>query len=138
MMFQRVLLESTDEQAWDEKIGAVLTQPQVLALQREVEQVQAEPSLVDYLMEVVRRTRTEPRLRMGVSPRGAIALFRASRALALLDGRSYLVPSDVHRLVVPCLAHRLLPIGATAATHEAHEESAAILADILEDVAVPV
>ena len=135
---RRILLESTEAGAWDEKIKAVLTQEQVLLLQREVEEVQAEPSLVDYLMEIVRLTRTEPRLRMGVSPRGAIALFRASRALALLDGRSYLVPSDIHRLVTPCLAHRLLPVGATAATHEAHEESAAILGDILDSVAVPV
>ena len=135
---RRILLESTHDQRWDERIEAVLTPPQVLALQSEVQEIQAEPSLVDYLMEIVRRTRAEPRLRMGVSPRGAIALFRAARALALLDGRSFLVPSDIHRLVVPCLAHRLLPMGATAATHEAHEESVAILEDVLESVTVPV
>lgn len=135
---RRILLESTLEKTWDERIRAVLTPPQVLALQQEVQEIEAEPSLVDYLMEIVRRTRTEPRLRMGVSPRGAIALFRAARALALLDGRSFLVPSDIHRLVVPCLAHRLLPVGATAATHEAHEEAAAVLEEILESLPVPV
>jgi MoxR-like ATPase len=90
------------------------------------------------MMDLVRRTRTEPRLRMGVSPRGAIALFRATRAYALLKGRTYLVPSDVQKLVVPCLAHRLLPIGSAGATFEAHEESAAILDDVMEAVPVPV
>ncbi len=133
-----ILLESRGEDAWDTRIQAVLTLEQVLTLQRQVDEVAADDSIVDYLMELVRRTRTEPRLRMGVSPRGAIALFRAARAYALLNGRMYLVPSDVQRLTVPCLAHRLLPIGTVGATHEAHEESAAILDDLIEAVPVPV
>ena len=74
---------------------------------------------------------------MGVSPRGAIALFRAARAYALTSGRSYLVPDDVRRLVVPCLAHRLLPAGATAATLDAHEQAAALLERILDEIEVP-
>ncbi len=135
---RRILLESTQEEPWEQRIKAVLTPSRVLELQSEVGEIQVDASLVDYLMEIVRRTRSEPRLRMGVSPRGAIALFSAARALALLDGRPYLVPSDIQRLAGPCLAHRLLPIGATAATHEAHEESSAILEEILEDVVVPV
>jgi MoxR-like ATPase len=135
---RKILLESRDEGEWDTRIKAVLTLRQVVALQQQVDEVTADDTIVDYLMEVVRRTRTEPRLRMGVSPRGAIALFRAGRAYALLNGRTYLVPSDVQRLVVPCLAHRLLPIGSTGATHEAHEESAAILDDLMESVPVPV
>ena len=135
---RRILLESTEEEPWEQRIQAVLTPSRVLELQSEVGEIQVDASLVDYLMEIVRRTRSEPRLRMGVSPRGAIALFSAARALALLDGRRYLVPSDIQRLAGPCLAHRLLPIGATAATHEAHEESSAILEEIMEDVVVPV
>jgi MoxR-like ATPase len=75
---------------------------------------------------------------MGVSPRGAIGLLAASRAFALLSGRDFLVPSDVQKLAVPCLAHRILPVGASAASHEAHEEAAAIVQNILEEIAVPV
>jgi MoxR-like ATPase len=75
---------------------------------------------------------------MGVSPRGAIGLFRAARAYALVDARDYLVPDDIQRLVVPCLAHRLLPVGAAAATAEAHDESAAVLEEILAGIPLPV
>jgi MoxR-like ATPase len=135
---RRILLESRDEDDWESRIKAVLTLDQILALQAQVEEVTADDSIVDYIMELVRRTRTEPRLNMGVSPRGAIALFRAARAYALLMGRTYLVPSDVQKLIVPCLAHRLLPLGAIGASHEAHEESAAILDDLMEAVPVPV
>ena len=135
---RQILLESRDEDDWDDRIQAVLTAEQVLSLQEKVDEVAADDSIVDYVMELVRRTRTEPRLRMGVSPRGAIALFRAARAYALLEGREFLVPGDVQRLVIPCLAHRLLPIGAVGATHEAHEEAAAILDDLMEAVPVPV
>ena len=66
---RRILMESADDDAWEKRIKAVLTPTQVLDLQRQVTQVHAEESLVRYLMEIVRRTRVEPRLRMGVSPK---------------------------------------------------------------------
>jgi MoxR-like ATPase len=134
---RQILLESTTEDPW-ERIRAVLDPTQVLGLQQKASQVEAEDSLVGYVMAIVQRTRDEPRLQMGVSPRGAIGLLGASRAYALLSGRDYLVPSDVQKLAVPCLAHRILPVGAAAASHEAHEEAGAIVQDILEDIAVPV
>ena len=135
---RRILQESAEEGAWELRIRSVLTPAEVLQFQNGVSEVRAEESIMSYLMEIVRRTRVEPRLRMGVSPRGAIGLYRASRAYALLNGRDFVVPSDVQHLAGPCLAHRILPIGAAAATHEAHEEAGAIVDEILEDVAVPV
>ena len=135
---RRILLESTEIDALIEGIEPVLSPEQVLFLQERVEEVHVDPDLVDYLMEIVRKTRSEPRLQMGVSPRGAIALFRAARAHALVDGRDYLVPDDVQRLTVPCLAHRLLPTGLTAATADAHEEAARILEDVRAEVSAPV
>ncbi len=135
---RQILEDSTEEGDWELRIKSVLTPTDVLRLQNQVSEVRAEESLMTYLMEIVRRTRVEPRLRMGVSPRGAIGLYRASRAFALLSGRDFLVPSDIQHVAGPCMAHRILPIGATAATHEAHEEAGAIVEEILEDVAVPV
>ena len=134
---RQILMESTTGDSW-ERIKAVLDPTQVLGLQQEASRVEAEDSLVGYVLAIVQRTRAEPRLQMGVSPRGAIGLLGASRAYALLSGRDFLVPSDVQKLAVPCLAHRILPVGAAAASHEAHEESGAIVLDILEDIAVPV
>ena len=135
---RRILMESTTGDSWEQRIKAVLEPTQVLELQREVSRVEADDSLIGYVMAIVQRTRVEPRLQMGASPRGAIGLLGASRAYALLGGRNFLVPSDVQRLAVPCLAHRILPVGASAASHEAHEEAGAIVTDILEDIAVPV
>ncbi len=121
-----------------ERLEPVMGAGEVLDLQARVDGVRADPSLVDHLMEIVRTTRTEPRLRAGVSTRGAVALFRAARAYALVDGREFLVPDDVRRLVVPCLAHRVLPAGVSAGSAGAHEEAAAVLEEILARVPAPV
>jgi len=86
----------------------------------------------------VQKTRATGKLRMGVSPRGAIGVFRAARAYALTRGRTYLVPDDVRDLIVPCLAHRILPAGASGTTLDVHDEAAAILEGILEEVEAPV
>ena len=135
---RRILLESTRDDPWERRIEAVLEPEQVLGLQKEVSRIEVDDSLVGYIMDIVQRTRVDPRLQMGVSPRGAIGLLGASRAYALLSGRNFLVPSDVQKLAMPCLAHRILPVGASAASHEAHEEAGAIVRDILEDIPVPV
>jgi MoxR-like ATPase len=134
---RRILMESASLEPLLERLDPVLTPTQLSWLQDEVERVHAETSLVDYLMEIVRSTRSSSAFRMGVSPRGAIALFRAARAHALTDGRTFLVPDDVRRVVVPCLAHRLLPSGTGAATAEAHGQSAALLEKILDQIEVP-
>jgi len=121
-----------------ERLRSVLTPAQVLLFQERVDQVDADAAIVDYLMALVERTRSTPRLRMGVSPRGAVGLFRAARAYALVHGRTYLIPDDVRDLVVPCLAHRILPAGTSGATLEAHQQAAHILEGILDEVEAPV
>ncbi len=134
---RRILMESASLEPLLDRLEPVLSLPQLLHLQDEVERVHAEDALVDYLMEIVRITRNGTAFRMGVSPRGAIALFRAARAHALTDGRTFLIPDDVRKVVVPCLAHRLLPSGSAAATSESHIQSAALLERILDEVEVP-
>jgi MoxR-like ATPase len=133
-----VLLASVSVSEPLERMRAVLGPGQVLALQARVEEVHAEPAIVDYLMAIVQATRTDVRLRAGASTRAAISLFRAARGYALVDGRTFLVPDDVRRLVVPCVAHRLLPAGSSAATTEAYEEAVAVLDAIVAAVPVPV
>ena len=120
-----------------ERITPILDAERVLALQDRVEQVHAEPALVDYLMAIIQATRNDPRLRAGASTRGAIGLLRAARGYALVDGRDFLAPDDVRRLVVPCLAHRLLP-AAAAGPGDAYDEAVAALEGILHTVPVPV
>lgn len=135
---RQILLESASTRSRVDDIKPILTRDQVLALQEEVEQVRADESVMDYLMEIVRRTRTASGFRLGVSPRGSIALFRAARAYALTCGRDYLIPDDIRDLAVPCLAHRLLPAGAAGTGLDAHEIAAEQLRLILQEVEVPV
>ncbi len=134
---RRILTESSNAGPVMDRLRAVLTPTQVLLLQERVEEVEADPAIVDYLMAIVERTRLTPRLRMGVSPRGAVGLFRAARAFALVQGRTYMIPDDVRELAVPCLAHRILPAGTSGATLDAHDQAAQILEGILEEVEAP-
>jgi MoxR-like ATPase len=135
---RRILTESSSTEPVFDRLRTVLSPAQVLQLQEAVEEVESDEAIVDYLMAIVERTRRSSHLRMGVSPRGAIALFRAARALALTRGRRYLVPDDVRRLVLPCLAHRVLPAGVSGATMDAHGQAAEILHEILDGVEAPV
>lgn len=134
---RQILLESRGGQPVMDRLQTVLNAGQVSALQDRVEEVEVDPAILDYLMAVVQRSRTTPKLSLGVSPRGSIAVFRAARALALTHGRTYLVPDDVRTLIVPCLAHRILPAGASTTSHGTHDEAATILEGILAEVEAP-
>ncbi|MDZ7781328.1 MAG: MoxR family ATPase [Gemmatimonadota bacterium] len=135
---RRILSESSTAQPVLERLRTVLTPEQVLQLQKRIDDVTVDAAILDDLMEIVQRTRTSPRLRMGVSPRGGIALHRAARAYALTRGRTYLIPSDLRDLVVPCLAHRVMAAGGTPGTPGGHDEAARVLEGILDEVEVPV
>ncbi|MDO5727010.1 MAG: MoxR family ATPase, partial [Bowdeniella nasicola] len=74
---------------------------------REVAEVDIDESVLGYIVDIVRATRTSPSLRLGVSPRGATALMAAARAWAWLSGRSFVTPDDVKALALPTLRHRV-------------------------------
>ena len=103
---EKAILRGDGEGA--DALAPVLTTTEVLELQAQVDQVRVEDSVLDYLMALVAATRTSPLLRLGVSPRGSLALLRAARARALADGREYLVPDDLKALAVSALAHRVM------------------------------
>jgi MoxR-like ATPase len=135
---RRILIDSSRLEELLDRIRAVLLPSQILDLQAQVDQLRVNSSLVDFLQEIVGRTRVEPRLQIGVSPRGAVALFKAARAYAMVQGRTFLVPDDILTVTVPCLAHRLLPMGTATSTAEGHREAAVILEGIIKEVPVPV
>jgi MoxR-like ATPase len=89
-------------------LSPVLDGADVVRLQEECEAVRATDAVLDYVVALVTATRTSPLLTLGVSPRGSLALLRAARARALVEGRDFLVPDDIKGLVVPALAHRVL------------------------------
>jgi len=92
---------------------------------------------VDYVLAIVEKTRTHESLALGVSPRGAQALYRAAQALAMVEGRDYAVPDDVKRLAVPVFAHRVVVNTRLALTQRTADLNDRILEEILTLVEVP-
>lgn len=89
-------------------VAPATTLDQFRELQRTVEDVELEPSLAGYIVDLVRATREDHRAEVGASPRGSLALQKLSRARALLNGRDFVLPDDVKALALPALAHRIL------------------------------
>ncbi len=117
-----------------EQVEAVLEETQVTALQEDVRRVQVDPDVGRYLLKLVRATREHRDLELGVSPRGALALFRATQAAAYLDGRRYVSPKDIQKMAAPVLAHRL------RLTHQARyggKTAAQLVGEIIQQSEVP-
>jgi MoxR-like ATPase len=112
----------------------VLGGEEVPALQRVPESVDVDGRLRDYVVELGRATRADDRVEVGVSPRGIQRLFEAARARAVIDGRDYVVPDDIKRVVEPVFTHRLV-LTADASVRGADRQM--VLADVLDGVPVP-
>jgi len=114
-----------------------LSAADVLLLQDAVRLVTVEETIVDYMLGIVERTRSHESLALGVSPRGSQALFRASQALALIEGRDYVVPDDVKRLAAPLFAHRVVINTRTTLVQRKADAAERIIDEILTQVEVP-
>jgi MoxR-like ATPase len=125
------------ESAQHEHLRPVLSSEELLYLQDQVTRVTVDETLVDYLLAIVDKTRNYETLSLGVSPRGAQALYRASQALALLQGRDYVIPDDIKRLVIPVCAHRISVNSRASLSQRSTELSERILQEILTMVDVP-
>lgn len=120
-----------------DEVSSVMTGTEVLELQKSVNEISVDDAIVDYLMRIVGSTRNSEMLDLGVSPRGTLALFRASQALAFIEGRDYCIPDDVKRLVIPVFAHRITVSSRYASAMRRSEEAEAVLHEILKTVSVP-
>jgi MoxR-like ATPase len=89
-------------------IGAVLSLDDITSLQESVKQVRSAENVKRYITALVRATRGCEHIRLGVSPRGGIALFKAAKALAFINGRDFIVPEDVKACAARTLAHRVI------------------------------
>lgn len=124
-----------------ETTPCVLTREDILGLQETVKQVAIDEAIVDYMLAIVERTRSHEALALGVSPRGSQALFRAAQALAVLEGRSYVLPDDVKTLAPKVFGHRVAP--AARAALQARRNGAGsnagerIIEEILSRIEVP-
>lgn len=116
-----------------ESLNPVCTVSQLQALQQAVTEIFVHPVLLDYIGRLCDATRNHSKIALGVSPRGALALLKASQALACIRGRSFVEPEDIKALCVPVLAHRLILKSQASSTAE-HE---ALMAQITGETSVP-
>ena len=117
-------------------LGAVLTREEVFELQNATEQVTVADRLLDYLHSLVAATRNSGELRLPVSTRGAQALYRATQAYALVQGRDYATPDDAQAVAIPVLAHRILSLSSDGFGAGGRERE--FIQRVLGQVAVPV
>lgn len=132
-----ILLDRSGDEPID-ALESVLGPGEVLALQRHVDAVRFDDSLADYVMDIVEATRATARLTSGVSTRGALALVRACRAWALVDGRTYCTPDDVKAMAVPVLAHRVTLGTGEQVLGSSRRAAEQLLHELLASVEVPV
>jgi MoxR-like ATPase len=118
-----------------EEMPSVLSCEQVLSLQAAVREVSVEDSVQEYLMDLVEATRNNGEVHVGVSTRGGLSLYRASQALALVEGRPYVVPDDVKRLAGPVMSHRIITKGFLHSGQRGAVES--LIQRLVEEVPVP-
>jgi MoxR-like ATPase len=91
-----------------EGLERAVTVEELQAMQEAIKDVYLSPSLKQYIVNLMHQTRIHPEVYLGASPRGSLALYRASQAYAAINGRDYILPDDIQRLAVPTLAHRVI------------------------------
>ncbi len=115
-------------------IDPVLSVEEVRSLQGVPEDIRVEDDLIEYILDITRATREDPRVAIGVSPRGTQRLFETGRARAVITGRDYVTPDHIKTIARPVLAHRLV---LTPDARVEGVEKRDVIANVLEDIPVP-
>ena len=117
-----------------EDLAQIMTAEELVNIQQQVRNIHVDPSIREYIVAIANATRNHQNIYLGVSPRGSLALFRTSQALAAMRGRGYVIPDDIKLLAKPTLAHRII---VTPAARVRAITSTMILDEILQSVPVP-
>ncbi len=112
----------------------VATTDDIINIQNEVKKVFVHENLEKYIVALVAATRNHPSVRLGASPRASLALYRTAQATAYIDGRDYVVPDDVQRMIVPVMAHRIILSQETKFSNTVADD---VLDEIKKSIPVP-
>jgi MoxR-like ATPase len=132
---EKEILTSPIHSVYTDSLRPVIDKDELLAMQQMVERVFVDDAIVNYMLQIVSLTRNPQYFELGVSPRGTIALKRAAQARALIDGRSFCIPDDVKEMVIPVLAHRIIPKRERFGSRGIEEE---VLRELVETIEVPI
>ncbi|MCU0465964.1 MAG: MoxR family ATPase, partial [Anaerolineae bacterium] len=125
-----VVLSSQQYEHPINNVQNVVQLSELLAAQRAVRDIYAAEEIKRYIIDLVNATRTHPQVYLGASPRGSLALFRASQTRAAMAGRDYVIPDDIKALAEVTLAHRVIP-------HDRDDDTRQIVRQVLEATPVP-
>jgi MoxR-like ATPase len=117
-----------------EEIGQVVSVEELLEAQEKVKEVHINDLVKEYIVAIVNATRKHPDVYLGASPRGSLALYKTSQALAAVQGRDYVIPDDIKDLAKPTLAHRLI-VSPSARIKDVDPRM--VVEDVLNSVPVP-
>ena len=104
------------------------------SLKNEIKDIRVDDTIYDYVVEIMKRTRTHDALYLGASPRGSLALIQSSKAIAAINGRNYVIPDDVKFSVKEVLAHRIILKPETKLKRITAND---VLDDIVNDIKIP-
>jgi len=118
----------------DIKINNVTNPNEIVQMQQTILDVHIDKDISKYIVKIVQSTRNDPRVDVGISPRGSIALFKLAKAHASFYGRDYVVPDDVKNVSMPALSHRLI-LKAESRVRDVKPDD--VLKDIINKIPVP-
>ena len=131
---EKKILLSPSEELQPQRLAPALSTEEVIYLQTLVDKIKVDDDLVEYILSIADATRKSLKLRLGVSPRGAMMLYRAAQAFALVEGRTYCIPDDIKKLSIPVFSHRVL----TSQGMEGETENAeGIIQEIVDGIEAP-
>jgi MoxR-like ATPase len=134
---EKEIIRNNSNHSGAEPLSSAMDASAVIAMQEAVSKVKVDDSILDYVLEIVERTRQTEQLSLGVSPRGTVMLHRAAQARAFLEGRDYCLPDDFKQLIVPVFAHRVVVSSRYVSTQKKSEQAESILHEIVETTRVP-
>lgn len=134
---ERTIITALNSRRVMDDLAPVLTTVEVESIQSLVDGVRVDEDLVSYILAISRATRSHGSVRLGVSPRAAMTMYRAAQAFALASGRDYCLPDDIKYLARPVFAHRIV-VPASRGLEGDNDAAGAVIDDILSTMEVPV
>ncbi|MBQ2815517.1 MAG: MoxR family ATPase [Clostridia bacterium] len=117
-----------------EALQPVATPEDIINIQNEVKKVFVHENLEKYIVSIVSATRNHPSVRLGASPRASLALYRTAQATAYINGRDFVIPDDIQKMVIPVIAHRIILSQETKFSNTTADD---VLSEIKKSVPVP-
>jgi len=132
---RRILKDRMERRQDDVEVRRIASPETIMRMQRVVERVYVSDAIIEYIVSLVRSTRDDPRVMVGSSPRGSLAIFKLSRSLAAIEGRDYVIPDDVKGVAIHALNHRLILNPEPRIMGVKPED---VIQDIIAEIPVPV